>query len=838
MSHRSPSPAARRTARAAHPPALRPLALALHLMCLCGAAAVAPAALAQGVAAAGAERSYDIPPGPLGTALTRFSREAGVFVVGAGSALDGRVSGGLKGSYSPQAGFAALMAGSGLQAVRQDDGSYALRPAAPAAPAAPPVPAPVAAAAGAVGLPPVVVAGQAIREGTSEGTGSYRARYNDTATRLSLSPRETPQTITTITRQQMDDAALVSLDDALRSISGVFSQEQGSAGATYYSRGFTLQAQIDGMATPAGLNSGNRSPKYDNAFVDRIEVLQGAAGLLTGAGAPGGTVNIVRKRPTETFQAQVEAQVGSWNARRAVADISGPLERSGRVRGRLVALDDHADSFTDYVFRDRSAVYGVVEADLAPGTQLSASVQYQQDTSLNHFGVPYAANGRDAGLARSSFWGDANYRLGRDYTIYTLGLTQRLAGDWNLRSTYSRQKTLNDIDNFNAIGGALNPVTGNGLTIGSRSRSNRATMTADTLDVYASGPFHLAGRKHELVLGLNGAAFDDEAVGTGYLPGTVPINVNTFDPTALGPVADGTASRTVSRTTNLGMYAVARWNIADALKLITGARVSKYEVQNRLTGRSAPSESGEVTPYAGLVYDIDRQFSAYLSYSDIFNPQSVRSIDGAVLSPVVGANYEAGVKGELLDKRLNVSAAVFRLEQSNLSVRDDSIPSNPGNACGGVCYTAAGKVLSQGFDLGANGQVGRDLNLAAGYTYTKAEYEAGPQQGQRFTPEQPQHNLRLSAMQRIAGTGWSVGGNIAATSAIYRSGGTGAAAWTIRQGAVTLLGLNARYQLSPKTQVLFVVSNLTDRRYRSLYAVNYSPYGEPRRVAVNLKHTF
>ena len=835
MSHRLPMRAARRTAPA-RLPALRPLTLSLHLFFLAGMAATVPAAMAQpGPAAPASARSYDIPSGPLGNALTRFSREAGVFLVGAGSAVEGKSSAGLKGSYTAPAGFAALMQGTGLEAFQQADGSYALRPAAPTAA---PVPVPVAAPAVVSVLPAIVVAGQNSREGTSEGTGSYQARFNDTATRFSLSPRETPQTITTITRQQMDDAGLVSLDDALKSVSGVFSQEQGSAGATYYSRGFTLQAQLDGMATPAGLNSGNRSPKYDNAFVDRIEVLQGSAGLLTGAGAPGGTVNMVRKRPTETFQAQVEAQVGSWNTRRLVADISSPLVSSGRVRGRLVALDDHADSFTDYVFRDRSAVYGIVEADVGPTTTLSASVQHQKDTSLNHFGVPFASNGSDAGLARSSFWGDTNYRLGRDYTIYTLGLTQRLAGEWNLKANYSRQKTLNDIDNFNAITGGLNAATGNGLSIASRSRSNTATLTADTVDVYASGPFRALGRKHELVLGLNGSVFDDRAVGTGYLAGAIPINVNNFDPASLGAVANGTASRTESTTTNLGMYGAARWNLADSLKLITGARVSKYKVENNITGVVTPSENGEVTPYAGLVYDIDQKYSAYLSYSDIFNPQSLRSVDGNVLSPVVGANYEAGIKGELMDKRLNVSAAVFRLEQSNLSVRDDSIPSNPGNACGGTCYTAAGKVLSQGIDLGANGRVGRSLNLAAGYTYTRAEYEAGPQQGQRYTPEQPQHNLRLSAMHRIADSGWSVGGNIAATSKIYRTGGTGASAWTIRQGAVALLGLNARYQISPRTQVLVVVSNLTDRRYRSLYSVNYSPYGEPRKVLVNLKHTF
>ena len=824
---------------AVHPPVPRPLTVALHLLLLGGSVGLvsgAPAALAQTAPAAEqASRSYDIPSGPLSSVLTRFSREAGVFLVGAGRAAEGRTSPGLKGTYTTQAGLVTLLGDTGLEAVRQSDGSFGLRAATPRpAPASAPETTPT----GGATLPSVTVTSERSREGTSEGTGSYQARFSGTATKLDLSPRETPQTITTITRQQMDDAGLISLDDALKSVSGVFSQEQGSAGATYFSRGFNLQAQIDGMAAPAGLNSGNRSPKFDNAFLDRVEVLQGAAGLLAGAGSPGGTVNLVRKRPTETFQAQAEVQLGSWNARRFVADVSGPLVESGRIRGRVVALDDRSDSFTNYIFRDRSAVYGVVEADLSPSTLLSASVQHQKDTSLNHFGGPFASNGSDANLPRSSFWGDSNYRLARDYTIYTLGLMQRLAGEWALKISYSRQRSLNDIANFNSLTGSLNVNTGNGLSIASRSRSNAAVLRADTLDVYASGPFSLLGRKHELVLGMNGATYEDESIGTGYASRAIPINVYNFDPASLGPVADVAAIRTESKTTNLGLYTVARWNLTDSLKLITGARVSNYEVENAITGRVAPKSSGEVTPYAGLVYDLNAQYSAYLSYSDIFNPQSQRSVDGNVLDPVVGANYEAGIKGELLDRRLNVSAAVFRLDQSNLADRDDSIPINPGNACGGTCYTAAGKVVSQGLDFGLNGQVGRNLNLAAGYTYMNAEYKAGAQQGQRYATELPQHNLRFAASYRLADTGWSVGGNVAATSEIRRSGGTGASAWTIRQGAVVLFGLSAKYQISPKTQVLVAVSNLTDRSYRSLYSLNYSPYGEPRRVSVNLKHTF
>ena len=362
-------------------------------------------------------------------------------------------------------------------------------------------------------------------------------------------------------------------------------------------------------------------------------------------------------------------------------------------------------------------------------------------------------------------------------------------------------------------------------------------MHVDTADIYASGPLSVLGRKHELVLGVNGAEYRDEAIGSGSTA-AVPVNIYRFDPTGLGLVGNGTPTRSQTKTTNLGLYGVARWNVTDTLKLITGVRSSNYKAENVLTGRVAPKESGEVTPYAGLVLDLNAQYSAYASYSDIFNPQSIRSIDGSVLDPVVGANYEAGIKGELLNKRLNVSAAVFRLEQSNLSVRDDSVPNDPGNACGGICYTAAGEVVSQGVDLGVNGRVGANLNLAGGYTYVDAEYKAGPQQGQRYGAEQPQHSVRLAANYRLPDSAWSFGGNLAGTSKIRRTGGAGAAAWTIRQGTLVLLGVNAKVQITPHTHVLLAISNLADRSYRSLYLLNHSPYGEPRRFSVNLKHTF
>lgn len=381
-------------------------------------------ALQMGLAAAQAQR-YDIPAQPLAPALNALAAQSGLQLVFAHELAQGKQAPAVSGNHEVGEALRLLLAGSGLRGRVQGKTLVVER----AAPVATPVE-----AAAAESLAEVKVTASAVRDGTSEGTGSYQASATNTATKLTLTPRDTPQTVTTITRQQMDDAGMTSVDDALEAVSGVFVLDHGANGGVYYSRGFALQAQFDGMAAPGGISDGNRAPRVDSAFFDRVEVLQGAAGLLTGAGEPGGTINLVRKRPTDSFQAQAEVQLSSWNARRLVGDVGGPLTDSGHIRGRVVAVVDNAKSFTDYAYRNRRGAYGIVEADLTPGTQVSASIQYQQDMGRDDFGAPFAADGSDAGLPRSSYWGDAKQRQSKNQTVYTLGLSQQLAGEWNLKA--------------------------------------------------------------------------------------------------------------------------------------------------------------------------------------------------------------------------------------------------------------------------------------------------------------------------------------------------------------------------------------------------------------------
>ncbi|MFT3802046.1 MAG: TonB-dependent siderophore receptor [Burkholderiaceae bacterium] len=734
-----------------------------------------------------------------------------------------------------QAACLTLSMGALAPALAQSDARTARQdPASPTSGAQAPAAQPSAASGQTAELPAVSVTSTSMSDGTSEGTGSYRANATRTATGLNLSPRETPQTITVISREQMDDEGMTSVNDALKATSGVAVVNYGMEGSQYYSRGFTMQYQIDGMAAPGGV--GNRysgGPPVDLGFIDRMEVLQGASGMMAGAGDPGGTVNLIRKRPTRTFQAHAEVSLGSWSSGRLLGDVSGPLVESGRIRGRLVAVAGNSDSFTNYAFVDRRGVYGIVEADLTSDLTVDASIMYQKDKGRYHLGVPLAPDGRDLHFPRSAFFADANSLDEKDITNFTLGLTYRLPAGWDIKAGYSRQHAMTEWKNYSYLDGTLDVATGRGLTLLHRPYFEWGKKS-NVFDVRANGPLELFGRRHDLGFGLNGSIYRDENWGTDYA--RRPVDVYNFDPTNLEAIAPvgrmPGATPTDQKTTNVGLYGVARWNLADSLKLITGLRVSNFKQENVRTGRVQPKESGVVTPYAALVYDINSQYSTYVSYSEIFRGQTNRGVDGNLLDPVVGASYELGVKGELLDKRLNVSAALFRVEEKNRALVIDSIAPDPGNVCGGTCYAASGKVVSQGVDLGANGQLGRGWNVAANYTFVDAEHAVGPLKGQNFQPLQPRHSFRLATNYQVPNTPWSIGGNMVATSRVFVNNSAAS------QGSLVLLGLHAGYRISSKTQVSAVISNLTDRRYYALFSSRYAPYGEPRKFMVTLRHYF
>ncbi len=816
------------------PPAPRRSAIAYAVWLAVGSATLTLAAprptLAQAAAqqAPGMRQSHDIPAGPLAPALRSLAGAANMLLTFTAEQTNGKTTTGIRGQYTPEEALAALLAHSGLHAVKLDNGGYVLR-AAPA-----PVP---AAGTSEATLPAVRVTAVAdaadARDGTTEHTGSYTTRSSSTATKLNLSPRETPQTLTVVTRQKMDDFKLDSVNDVLQSTSGVFLAKSGDDGNYLYSRGFNMQSQYDGMPNLVGLGDLGFSPVPDTSFLDKVEILQGASGLVSGAGDAGGVINLVRKRPTEDFQSHIEAQIGSWNKRRLVGDISSPLNPSKSIRGRAVAFIDDSDSFVDYVFYRNKGFYGIVEADVTPNTKVAASVMYLQSRFNDFNGVPRGADGSDLHLPRSSFYGLAQGGGERESTTYTLDMEHRLPSDWKLKAAYSHSSTDADRVFSNFASGPLDAATGNGLLM-SRNQL-QAKLDADILDMSASGPFEWFGRKHEMVLGLSGAELNQKnRLQTAST--RTPVNIYDYDAASISLPSNPFRDWPVpNKTMQQGVYGTARLSLSDSIKMILGGRVSWYEY--KYVDNTQRKENSVVTPYAGLIFDVARDISFYGSYSDIFKPQSNLKADGGTIDPIVGKNYELGIKGDFLQGRLSASAALFRLEQTNLGKID--YDAEAGACNGGYCYKAAGLVISEGIDVGLNGEIMPAWSLGMGYTYSTRKYGKdgdGIKKGDPYLEGMPDQIFRIFSTYKIPSSNWMVGANLRAQSSMQSKGSS----YVVRQGSYAIVGMSANYKVNNNLSIGLAVSNLFDRRYYEAIgsATIYNFYGAPRSFAANLKYNF
>ena len=248
--------------RARQPRSGRPAVLALHIAvaaALTGsAAAVHAQAASSRVVPAPAARSYDIPAGPLQPALIRFSSEAGIYLAGSTDLASGKRSPGLKGRFGAPEGLAALLAGTGLQAVANEQGQYVLKEAP---------------AAGVATLPAIAVTGAEI-----DPVVQRLNPQTSVASKIPLAQREIPQTVSVVTQQQIQEQNLQSLDEAMKRTPGVMVLQSDADRVQYYARGFPISSMVvDGL--PVVMNSDMSSTAGTNApslaMYDRVEVLDG-----------------------------------------------------------------------------------------------------------------------------------------------------------------------------------------------------------------------------------------------------------------------------------------------------------------------------------------------------------------------------------------------------------------------------------------------------------------------------------------------------------------------------------------------------------------------------------
>ena len=684
----------------------------------------------------------------------------------------------------------------------------------------------------------------------TEGSGSYTLGATSTATNLNMSLKDTPQSISIITSQRIEDQKLNSVTDVLEQSPGISVQSLGNGGRfTILSRGgYTISNyQLDSIPTYS--NTGTQTVSQglaDMAVYDHIEVIRGATGLMTGAGDPSGTINMVRKKTTKDTKANIDTTVGSWNLYRLQADVSGALNENGSIRARVVGAYQHNESFIDYFEEEKKVFYSVVEADLSDTTLLSAGIDYQEYKPKGSSGTGFPlfySDGSRTDLPRSTNpatkW---SYDNKKTYNAFAT-LEQELIDDWKLKASINYMHT--DREFYNALAASWQLINKDTNIIKTDGAAGDAEQKQKGLDINIDGTYKLFDREHELILGYSYFKYNNlhsPLYNTGVSGNS--INYFTWDNNTIKPdTSNGKLYNWTYDITQRGSYLATRFHPNNDLSLILGARFSDYEysseydyIPSSLTQYSNKTKYDDTafTPYAGVVYDLNDVHAIYASYTSVFQPQNSKDRSGNTLDPREGNNYELGYKNELFGGALNSSIAIYKIQQENLAVADSGYYV-PGTTT--AAYKAVDGATTKGLDLEASGEITKNFSLSASYTYSVTE----DQSGERIQTTYPKHLAKLWSTYNL--NKMTFGGGVNWQSKIYFDGSSPLYSdidFHAEQEAYYVVNLMGSYEINKNLLTKVNINNLFDKKYlSSLDDTFYSgAYGDPRNFSISLKYTF
>ncbi|WP_041523646.1 TonB-dependent siderophore receptor [Gilvimarinus agarilyticus] len=678
-------------------------------------------------------------------------------------------------------------------------------------------------------------------------TGKYAVEQTlDTATGLGLTLQETPQSVSILTFERMQDQNITTILDAVNNAVGVSSEEVDNVRNNFYSRGFRIDSyQIDGVPTSWSLGGDSGETVADTAIYERVEFVRGATGLLTGVGDPSASINLVRKHAdSRDLNGFVEVATGSWDKKRLTADVATGLNDSGSLRGRVVGRYLEGESHVDYYEDDKSVFYGVLEADLTDNTVLSVGSSYQHsDPKSTVWGAlpTFFSDGSKADWDVSKTTAMDWNRWETTNTNYFASVNHMFNNGWELLANYNHLTYEKDTKLL-YVYGSLDKVTGAGLNA-QRYRSDGESKQ-DSFDVQLKGDFGLFNQTHDFVLGAlyseqAAETFTQQPLGGDMSGGYDRVDVDNFYEWGDLYEPEWLDERTQSQdieTEQRGYYAATRLSATDKLKFIIGGRVATWlRTGFDWSGNVDYGNEDEFIPYAGALYDVTEAHRVYASYTEIFKPQSSRDVNGQFLDPLIGKSAEIGLKSRFLNDRLNTTVALFDIQQDNLAQLDTDFIGTPEQQS---AYYPAEGAQSRGVELEVVGQPIDGWNINAGYS----QYTVEDANGNDLNTDIPTKIFKLFTSYEFDGAlqGLMLGGGVNWQNETY-SEGTNPAGNPDRfeQDSYVLANLMARYHFTDDLSVQFNAANITDEKYYSQVGQFSSyRYGTPRNYTLSLNYRF
>jgi outer membrane receptor for ferric coprogen and ferric-rhodotorulic acid len=658
----------------------------------------------------------------------------------------------------------------------------------------------------------------------TEDSNSYTTTIATVGSKQPVEIKKIPQTINVITNQRMQDAAVNSIEEAAYLSPNISTATGDGYSGSIYSRGYeVLTYNIDGAPRPY-LSLYGTAP--DLVFFDRLEVLSGPSGVFQGTGEPVGTVNLVRKRPKNKNSAQAAITYGSYGQQRIEADVSGALNESGTVRGRIIGFGATEDSFVDYAGRDRSGVSGTLEFDIGEATILSVGGIIENNDINSHSGLPTYSDGSLLDVDDSTFFA-APWNSNEQETKEAFVEVEHEFDDGAIFKFSARGYQRNS-DIKNALSTSSVDLTSGDFDMMTFARNFEETT--QYLDANYTSPFLLDGIDSEFTIGADLRNTDQEFEQNFDF--SIPTqNINSFDASALVEldvtfpgVGPGFRLNTTTESKEKGVYGYTRLGITEKLNLSFGGRYTWYKSVSKDLGRettTADLDEKKFVPSVGVSFDFAPNVTAYTSYTEIFQPQNGNLASGARIDPLEGRQVEVGVKSSLFDKRINTQASVYWLRDKNRAIDD------PDNA---EAVIAADTATTRGFELSASGSPIHGLDISAGYTYADSDLDTDPTS---------KHNLSLwgkYSFQQGALKGAYAGFGVRHASSFNTTEGT----TSIKASGYTVADALVGYKINNNVDLQLNVNNVFDKNYitRINDTTRGTFYGEPRSASLKLSVGF
>ena len=675
----------------------------------------------------------------------------------------------------------------------------------------------------------------------------------DTATGLGLTIRETPQSVSVVTAQRIIDQNLTSVRDVIENGVGVAVNETDDVRNSFFARGFEIRnTQIDGVPTAWALGGDRGETIADVSIYDRVEIVRGATGLLSGAGDPSASINLVRKHADRReWGGYLEAAGGSWDTWRLSGDIGGAVTADGRLRVRGVGRYEEGNSFTDFYSNKKLVLYGVLDADVTDDTLLRVGFSHQRNEPHGAFWGSLPTFYSDGSIAR---W-DRAKSTAQPWTTWTTvnqnlfaTLSHDFGGGWSLTGNYNRFRNTQFTQILYLFG---NVDRATGLGLGSNPYSADGVSIQNSYDAQLKGKLSLFGRDHDLVLGYLNSELNRQTVSYAPLNELAPLGNFLFPPAgdfinwnansyAFPGFAETGVLNEEERIRQIGYYGALRLNPTDWLKVIGGGRLATYRQSGRAYGVDRNYGDKDVfIPYAGLLADITANHRLYASYTTIFLPQNAQDRNFEQLDPIKGKSYEVGLKSAFFNEALQTSVALFRIEQDNLAQIDGPSITRPGTGLPFQPYRAADGVVSKGFEIEATGSPLPNWNINVGYSQFKARDAADAD----ANTDQPRRLLKAFTTYTVPEVlgGLTFGGGVNYRSSAYSLGTIpgSTTAFRFEQGGFAVVNLMARLVVTDHLSVQANVENVLDKTYFSqVGSFSQYRYGQPRNFTVSASYRF